>query len=134
MCIRDSIRRAQLNGTKIVMNTKMVREPLTTPPQYIAEPVKLIMEAKPSTGLINDIKDIDNFSREYSIAGFLDTDSLRENPFFTLGVSCVKEFLDVSDTNKLKWDKDDLIWSIGPIHIPAHGKTNNFLVNYYGPP
>ena len=40
----------------IVMNTKMVREPLTTPPQYIAEPVKLIMESKPSTGLINDIK------------------------------------------------------------------------------
>ena len=52
------------------MNTKMVREPLTTPPQYIAEPVKLIMEANPSTGLINDIKDIDNFSREYSVAGF----------------------------------------------------------------
>ena len=132
--ISDAIRRAQLNGTKIVMNTKMVREPLTTPPQYIAEPVKLIMEAKPSTGLINDIKDIDNFSREYSIAGFLDTDSLRENPFFTLGVSCAKEFLDISDTNKLKWNKNDLIWSIGPIHIPAHGKTNNFLVNYYGPP
>ena len=132
--LSDAIRKAQLNGTKIVMNTKMVREPLTTPPQYIAEPVKLIMEAKPSTGLINDIKDIDNFSREYSIAGFLDTDSLRENPFFTLGVSCAKEFLDISDTNKLKWNKDDLIWSIGPIHIPAHGKTNNFLVNYYGPP
>ena len=132
--LSDAIKKAQLNGTKIVMNTKMVREPLTTPPQYIAEPVKLIMEAKPSTGLINDIKDIDNFSREYSIAGFLDTDSLRENPFFTLGVSCAKEFLDISDTNKLKWNKDDLIWSIGPIHIPAHGKTNNFLVNYYGPP
>ena len=132
--LSDAIKKAQLNGTKIVMNTKMVREPLTTPPQYIAEPVKLIMEAKPSTGLINDIKDIDNFSREYSIAGFLDTDSLRENPFFTLEVSCAKEFLDVSDTNKLKWDKDDLIWSIGPIHIPAYGKTNNFLVNYYGPP
>ena len=132
--LSDAIRKAQLNGTKIVMNTKMVREPLTTPPQYIAEPVKLIMEAKPSTGLINDIKDIDNFSREYSIAGFLDTDSLRENPFFTLGVSCAKEFLDISDTNKLKWNKDDLIWSLGPIQIPAHGKTNNFLVNYYGPP
>ena len=132
--LSDAIRKAQLNGTKVVMNTKMVREPLTTPPQYIAEPVKLIMEAKPSTGLINDIKDIDNFSREYSIAGFLDTDSLRENPFLTLGLSCAKEFLDISDMDKLKWNKDDLIWSIGPIQIPAHGKTNNFLVNYYGPP
>ena len=91
--LSDAIRKAQSNGTKIVMNTKMVREPLTTPPQYIAEPVKLIMEANPSTGLINDIKDIDNFSREYSVAGFLDTDTLRENPYYTLGVSCAKEFL-----------------------------------------
>ena len=55
----EAIRNAKANGTEIVMNTKMVREPLTTPPQYIAEPVKLIMEAKPATGLINDIKDID---------------------------------------------------------------------------
>ena len=67
----------------------MVREPLTTPPQYIAEPVANY-EANPSTGLINDIKDIDNFSREYSVAGFLDTDTLRENPYYTLGVSCAK--------------------------------------------
>ena len=72
--LSDAIRDAQLKGTRVVMNTKMVREPLTTPPQYIANPVKLIMDAKPSTGLINDIKDIDNFSREYSIAGFFDND------------------------------------------------------------
>ena len=116
------------------MNTKMVREPLTTPPQYIAEPVKLIMEANPSTGLINDIKDIDNFSREYSVAGFLDTDTLRENPYYTLGVSCAKEFLDIPDNVNLEWDEDILNWNLGPINIPAHGKTNNFLVNYYGPP
>ena len=73
----EAIRNAKANGTEIVMNTKMVREPLTTPPQYIAEPVKLIMEARPATGLINDIKDIDNFSREYSIAGFFETDTLK---------------------------------------------------------
>ena len=132
--LSDAIRKAQSNGTKIVMNTKMVREPLTTPPQYIAEPVKLIMEANPSTGLINDIKDIDNFSREYSVAGFLDTDTLRENPYYTLGVSCAKEFLDIPDNINLKWNKDILYWNLGPIKIPAHGKTNNFLVNYYGPP
>ena len=39
------------------------------------------MDAKPSTGLINDIKDIDNFSREYSIAGFFDDDIKRVNPY-----------------------------------------------------
>ena len=132
--LSDAIRDAQLKGTRIVMNTKMVREPLTTPPQYIAKPVKLIMDAKPSTGLINDIKDIDNFSREYSIAGFLDDDLKRLKPYFTLGVSCVKEYYGIADSTKLLWDRDKLLWSLGSIKIPAHGKTNNFLVNYYGPP
>ena len=31
-------------------------------------------------------------------------------------------------------NKDKLNWNLGAIKIPAHGKTNNFLVNYYGPP
>ncbi len=26
------------------------------------------------------------------------------------------------------------MWKFGSLSIPAHGKTNNFLVNYYGPP
>ena len=130
----DAIRFAKNNGTKIVMNTKMVWEPLTTPPQYIAEPVKLIMEANPATGIINDIKDIDNFSREYSIAGFFDDDYNREKPFYTLGLSCVKEYYNIADTTMLSWNKDQMEWKYGPIKIPAHGKTNNFLVNYYGPP
>ena len=130
----DAIRDADLIGTRVVMNTKMVTEPLTTPPQYIAKPVKLIMEAGPSTGLINDIKDIDNFSREYSIAGFFYDDKERNKPYFTLGLSCVKEYYGIDDTTKLIWEKENLLWKLGPISIPAHGKTNNFLVNYYGPP
>jgi len=79
----DAIKIARLSGTEIVMNTKLVRDPSINPPQYISEPVKSIMEANPSTGLINDIKDIDNFSREYSVANYLDTDSLRINPYLT---------------------------------------------------
>ncbi len=130
----DAIRDAHLKGTRIVMNTKMVREPLTTPSQYIAEPVKLIMEANPSTGLINDIKDIDNFSREYSIAGFFDDDIERRKPYYTLGLSCVQQYYGISDTTKLIWEQNNLLWKLGPLSIPAHGKTNNFLVNYYGPP
>ena len=132
--LSDAIRDAQLKGTRIVMNTKMVREPLTIPPQYIAKPVKLIMEADPSTGLINDIKDIDNFSREYSIAGYFDDDTERKKPYFTLGLRCAQQYYGISDTAELIWDRDNLLWTLGPISIPAHGKTNNFLVNYYGPP
>ena len=106
--LSDAIRKAQSNGVRIVMNTKMVREPLTIPPQYIAQPVQLIMEAEPSTGLINDIKDIDNFSREYSIAGFFDDDIKREHPYFTLGLSCVQQYYGIPDSTKLIWNKDKL--------------------------
>ena len=58
----------------------------------------------------------------------------RANPFYTLGLSCVKEYYNIADTTTLLWNKDQLEWKYGPIKIPAHGKTNNFLVNYYGPP
>ena len=49
-------------------------------------------------------------------------------------MSCVKEYYGISDTTKLIWEREKLSWNLGPINIPAHGKTNNFLVNYYGPP
>ena len=67
--LAESIRKAQENGSKVVMDVKMVREPSRIPAQYIAYPVKEIMEANPATGLINDMLDIDGFSRQYSIAG-----------------------------------------------------------------
>jgi adenylate cyclase len=110
----------------------MVRESSRIPPEYIMEPVKLIMEAEPATGLINDLKDIDGFSREYSIAGFMDHEP--GIPYPTLGLKCVQEYFDISDTVKLVWNNEELVWTFGPLNIQAHGKTNSFLVNYYGPP
>ena len=130
--LADAIRNAQDKGTRIVMDTKLVRESSRNPPEYIMEPVKLIMEAEPATGLINDLKDIDGFSREYSIAGFMDHEP--GIPYPTLGLKCVQEYFDISDTVKLVWNKQELVWTLGPLNIQAHGKTNSFLVNYYGPP
>ena len=130
--LSDAVRSAEEKGTRIVMNTKMVREATRIPPQYIAEPVKLIMEAEPATGLINDVKDIDNFSREYSVAGFMDHDI--ETPYLTLGLKCVQVYFDIPETVKPIWNKKELVWNFGPLTIQAHGRTNNFLVNYYGPP
>ena len=57
--LAESIRKAQENGTKIVMDVKMVMEPTRIPPHYIAYPVPEIMEANPETGLINDMLDIE---------------------------------------------------------------------------
>ena len=128
----ESIERAQENGTIIVMDVKMVREPTRIPPTYIAYPVAEIMEMNPETGLINDMLDTDGFSRQYSIAGYMEHQP--DKAYLTLGLKCVKAFLDIPNNEIPKFDSDNFIWSFGDLKIKSYGKTNNFLVNYYGPP
>ena len=130
--LSQSIKSAQKKGTKVVMDVKMVREPSRIPPQYIAYPVPEIMESKPATGLINDMLDIDGFSREYSVAGFMDHEPGKA--YLSLGMKCVKEFLEISDNTIPKYNSKKRVWNFGPLEIPSYGKSNNFLVNYYGPP
>ena len=128
----ESIRRAQENGTAVVMDVKMVREPTRIPPTYIAYPVKEIMDVNPETGLVNDMMDIDGFSRQYSIAGYMDHEP--KTAYLTLGVKCVKAFQGIPDDAIPLFDPDKRMWSYGDLKIPSYGRTNNFLVNYYGPP
>ena len=130
--LAESIKNAQKNGTAIVMDVKMVREPTRIPPTYIAYPVPEIMNAGPETGLINDMLDIDGFSRQYSIAGYMEHEP--ETAYLTLGLKCVKSFLDISDTVVPIFNAKELTWEFGDLRIRSYGKTNNFLVNYYGPP
>tara|TARA_B100000131_G_scaffold323019_2_gene379284 strand:+ start:2175 stop:4727 length:2553 start_codon:yes stop_codon:yes gene_type:complete len=130
--LAESIMKAQNNGTKVVMDVKMVREPTRIPPTYIAYPVPEIMEAKPKTGLINDMLDTDGFSRQYSIAGYMSHEP--NIAYLTLGMKCVQSFLDMPDNIVPTYDNENLIWNFGDIKIPSYGRTNNFLVNYYGPP
>ena len=82
--LAESIDNAQKNGTKVVMDVKMVREPTRIPPTYIAYPVPEIMNAGPETGLINDMLDTDGFSRQYSIAGYMEHKP--EKAYLTLGL------------------------------------------------
>ncbi len=131
--LAESIINAKKNGTKVVMDVKMVREPTRIPPQYIAYPVPEIMDAKPGIGLINDMLDIDGFSRQYSIAGFLEHDTLQK-AYLSLGLKCVKEFLDIPDNVEPKFNPTENVWEFDTLKIKAYGKSNNFLVNYYGPP
>ena len=132
MVAAAKLRKAQENGTKIVMDVKMVMEPTRIPPHYIAYPVPEIMEANPETGLINDMLDIDGFSRKYSIAGYMAHNP--EKAYLTLGLKCVKAYLDIPDDAVPEFDSKTLTWNFGSLNIKAYGKTNNFLVNYYGPP
>ena len=130
--LAQSIKKAMENGTKIVMDVKMVRESTRIPPTYIAFPVPEIMEVNPETGLINDMLDTDGFSRQYSIAGYMEHQP--DIAYLTLGLKCAKEFLDISDDAVPIWDGDNLIFEFGDLKIRSYGRTNNFLVNYYGPP
>ena len=130
--LAESIDNAQKNGTKVVMDVKMVREPTRIPPTYIAYPVKEIMDVNPETGLINDMLDIDGFSRQYSFAGYMEHSS--EKAYLTIGVKCVKAFLDIPDETLPIYNTDKNIYEYGVLEVPTYGKTNNFLVNYYGPP
>ena len=101
-------------------------------PYLYCLPCAEIMEMNPETGLINDMLDTDGFSRQYSIAGYMEHEP--DKAYLTLGLKCVKAFLDIPDNEIPEFDGDNLIWRFGNLQIKSYGKTNNFLVNYYGPP
>jgi adenylate cyclase len=90
------------------------------------------MDVNPETGLINDMLDTDGFSRQYSIAGYMEHEP--DIAYLTLGVKCVKAFLDIPDDAVPIFNADNLSWNFGDLNITSYGRTNNFLVNYYGPP
>lgn len=128
----EAITEAQMFGTTVVMNVKMVTEPTLVPPQYISYPVEPVKKAKPEMGLINDQMDIDGFSRRYAIFG-----EMAHEPgkyYLTLAVKAFKAFHNVPDTAKPYFDRDNLTWTYGNNKIKAYGAGNSFLVNYYGPP
>ena len=128
----EAITEAQMFGTTVVMNVKMVTEPTLVPPQYISYPVEPVKKAKPEMGLINDQMDIDGFSRRYAIFG-----EMAHEPgkyYLTLAVKAFKAFHNIPDTAKPYFDRDNLTWTYGDNKIRAYGAGNSFLVNYYGPP
>ncbi len=128
----EEIAAARKRGTTVVLSTKLVKEPNRVPPEYIAGPVPDIMKGKPETGLINDMLDADQFSRQYNIFGFLE-----QNPdkvYLTMGLKAVKVYSHIADSVKPKFDPEKLVWHYGPYDILSYGKVNNFLDNYYGPP
>ena len=128
----EAIAEAQMFGTSIVMNIKLVTEPSLVPPQYISYPVDPVMQANPEMGLINDQMDLDGFSRRYAIFGEM---AHEPNKYYlTLAVKALKAFKGIPDTTKPYFDRDNLTWTYGDHKIKAHGATNSFLVNYYGPP
>ncbi|NOZ73943.1 MAG: adenylate/guanylate cyclase domain-containing protein [FCB group bacterium] len=123
---------ARKRGTYVILSTKLVKESNRVPPEYIAKPVPEIMAGNPETGLINDMLDADQFSRQYNIFGFLEQKP--DKVFLTLGLKAVKVFSGIPDSVRPFFDADNLIWHYGSYDIQSYGRVNNFLTNYYGPP
>ncbi len=128
----EAITEAQLFGTEVVMNVKMVTESNLQPPQYIAYPVEPVRAAKPEMGLINDQMDEDGFSRQYAIFGQMAHDP--DTYYLTLAVKAVKAFHEMADSTKPYFDSENLTCLYGDKTIQTYGYGNTFLVNYYGPP
>ncbi|NQV38405.1 MAG: adenylate/guanylate cyclase domain-containing protein [Candidatus Marinimicrobia bacterium] len=123
---------AKARGTTVIISVKKATESTRIPPTYIAEPTAIIKAANPEVGLINDMMDEDGFSRQYQL-----WDELRHEPgkaHLTFGVKSVRAFLDIPDSTIPQFDTDLGVFNFGPLKIEAYGATNNFLVNYYGPP
>jgi len=130
--IARAIQDARERGTTVVISTKMVRETTRVPPEYIAEPTTKIMAANPETGLINDMMDEDGFSRQYSLYGVMG--HRPDKAYLTIGLESVAAYYDFPDSVIPEFSKDESLWQFGSLKIQAYGATNNFLVNYYGPP
>ncbi len=127
-----AIRDAEARGTTVVISTKMVKETTRIPPEYIAEPNEVITASDPVTGLINDMMDEDGFSRQYSLYGIMGHQP--DKAYLTFGMESVAAFLDFPDSTIPSFNSAERTWDFGPLTINAYGATNNFLVNYYGPP
>lgn len=128
----EAIEDAESLGTSVVLASNMVKEPNLIPSQYIANPVKEIIQSGGKTGLINDILDQDNFTRRYPI--FWTMEHEPDSMFLTFGLKVVQVYNGISDTVIPQFNREKITWTYGPYDIKSYGKTNSFLINWYGPP
>lgn len=105
-------------------NQEIVRGHLV---QHITEPVDLFYDACLTTGLIGELKDIDQYTRHYSIFY-----PIREKYHLFLGLKAIKEYYEIDDSVKMAFSDDLKFIEYGSIRI-RHDRGNTFLINYYGP-
>ncbi|MBL7074529.1 CHASE2 domain-containing protein [candidate division KSB1 bacterium] len=126
----EAIREARAAGISIILGSKLVFEKTLVPPDYIQYPIDTLMNAGPETGLVGELIDPDGVTRCYIVYNMVSRDSL---PHLSLGMKAVKEYLGYSTAEKMVQTEDYMFY--GDLKIRSWGKaTNNFLINYYGPP
>ncbi|MEC7927142.1 MAG: adenylate/guanylate cyclase domain-containing protein [Candidatus Neomarinimicrobiota bacterium] len=123
----------EVNGTKVIMSSKLATETTRVPPQYIAEPVEYINRFT-ENGVVNDMMDEDGFSRQYNIMWYINNDISKA--YLSLAMEAVKAYLDIGDEvlPEVKYENGEMYWQYGKLRIDPYGNSTSFLVNYYGPP
>jgi adenylate cyclase len=95
----------------------------------ITEPHPLFREAALTTGLIGEVKDVDQYTRKYSV--FF---PYQEKYYLFLGMKAVKEYFGIHDSVQMLVDPDSKFIEYGPLSIRRDRRDiNTFLINYYGP-
>ncbi|HDR05632.1 MAG TPA: adenylate/guanylate cyclase domain-containing protein, partial [Candidatus Marinimicrobia bacterium] len=95
----------------------------------ISEPHPLFRDAALTTGLIGEVKDVDQYTRKYS-AFF----PYQEKYYLFLGLKAVKEYYEIPDSVQMLVDPNSKFIEYGPLSIRRDRlDINTFLINYYGP-
>lgn len=95
----------------------------------ITKPLDLFYKACLTTGLIGELKDVDQYTRKYSV--FYPHDS---KFYLFLSIKTVKEYLGIPDSVQMLVNPNSKFIEYGPLRI-RHDRLdiNTFLINYYGP-
>ncbi len=95
----------------------------------ITEPYKPFLDAALATGLIGELKDIDQYTRNYSI--FYPYDG---KYYLFLALKAVKEYMGIPDSVKMTVSPDSKYILYGPLRILHNPREiNTMTINYYGP-
>ncbi len=95
----------------------------------ITEPHPLFADAALTTGLIGEVKDVDQYTRKYSV--FF---PYQEKYYLFLGLKAVKEYFAIHDSVQMLVDPNSKFIEYGPLSIRRDRRDiNTFLINYYGP-
>ncbi len=125
------IAEAEARGTKIILCSKIVKEPTLTPPEYLVSPLPVIGKYATDVGLVNDYIDADGFLRLYSLGGYMDHEP--DRMYLPLGLKAIKAFQGISDSAIPQFDPKSMVWSYGENRIQGLANSNTFLINFYGP-
>ncbi len=128
----QAIQEAQDAGMSVILASKIVNEPTSIPPQYVAYPNSILLSADPVTGLVSEDQDIDGSIRQYYIYY-----PMAHEPgkwYLTLAMKAIKEYRNFPDDFVLTGDMQKGEIQFGTEIIPTYGEEPSFMINYYGPP